>query len=390
MQPDLNKISQQTKLKDEALPAAPAPTPRARQNFTATGGRETHDPNYDETHPQSNAPTNPAPSSFSSYPAARSSIPDRLDRNSMSNQQHHQQVDSAYHQQQSQQQQQPYMNRVNEMPSGLYSSSASHRMSNQNVQNMIMDPSASEIKVNSNYRNSYGTGSQLDIGGGGGGGYSSSGGGGGHERGRDTMRRSQMGPAQRTASNPPIKPSMNHTSHDFSQAMNDRFDHYKRPPSRDSSVDRYGRNQSRTRGMTPEVGGGVNPHPHSRAQSRQRTPFMENTTTAIARGVSNAAIDAILAMETATSGAPAPLRGQTPSRLSGQESPSAAMFSGSASVSGETDGLKFRGGLGQEIPPNPYTPKRTESLFLKPVTLPKPTAAPKVNSYTMISITINA
>jgi len=63
------------------------------------------------------------------------------------------------------------------------------------------------------------------------------------------------------------------------------------------------------------------------------------------------------------------------------------MFHESASVTGSNpgdDALRFRGVLGQEIPTNPYTPKRTESLFLKPAALPKPTAAPKVSEFSKL------
>lgn len=258
--------------------------------------------------------------------------------------------------------------------------------SNQNM--MMMDTGASDMKMNATFQNSYGrdTGShsqQMEM----------QGSGMVPERGRDTMRRSQAGggPSQMrsNSSNPQYQQqSSGNNSYTFQQAMSDHFDHYKRPPSRDTSVDRFGtRNRSRTRGATPELamtgsGGGVGPGPsnpinppQSRAQSRARTPFMDNPSGG--RTASNIALDAVLAME--SSNLVQPGRGQTPSRMSGggsggsrAGSPGAALFSDTGSVSGsDLEGLRFRGGLGQEIPSTPYTPKRTESLFLKPAALPK-------------------
>jgi hypothetical protein len=347
VQPDLSKVALQQRPEVSINKQL-----RPQQNYVAAGGRD-RDPHYDET-----PPTNTQPS-FPSFSTARTSIPDRLDRTSVLT---NQQLDNMHSMSpQYSSSQQPYVNRVNEIPPNMYSQPPSGplRMSNQN----ITDPSYNEPKMNANFRNPYGVDphSQMDQGNQ------------GMERGRDTVRRSQMGPQMRTNSSNPQ--SSGNNSYTFQQAMSDHFDHYKRPPSRDTSVDRYGaRNRSRTRGATPEVQmgpGPINQAPQSRAHSRARTPLMDNP--AAMRTASNVAIDAILAMENAN--VVPNLRGQTPSRLSGSgrgESPGIAMFSDTGSASGmDLEELRFRGGLGQEIMPTPYTPKRTESLFLKPALLPK-------------------
>jgi hypothetical protein len=63
--------------------------------------------------------------------------------------------------------------------------------------------------------------------------------------------------AQRSASNltrgSRARPDAEPPGYSFQQAMSDHFDHYKRPPSRDSSVDRYTRAASRLASRTPSV-----------------------------------------------------------------------------------------------------------------------------------------
>ncbi|XP_021949470.1 junctophilin-1 isoform X2 [Folsomia candida] len=377
VQPDLSKLSSQHR------PDVPAPTAqqqhqRPQQNFVAAGSR---DPYHDEN-------LGPVANPSSTFPSlSRTSVPDRLDRTSIIP---NQQLDSMssqyqYHQQQPpQQQQQPYANRVNEMPTGMYPTPSSGPLRMRSDQN-VMDSGAEMPKMNSTFKNSYGgmdtNPSYMDMQGGGGG---------GPERGRDTVRRSQGGASQMRSQSSSNPQSSANNSYTFQQAiMSDHFDHYKRPPSRDTSVDRFGggaatRNRSRTRGITPEMQMAGNPpvvntpyqqQPPSRAQSRARTPFMDNP--AATRTASNIALDAFLAMENANIVQPGQ-RGQTPSRFSGggsrAGSPGAAFFSDTGSMTGsgkDLEGMRFRGGLGQEIPSMPYTPKRTESLFLKPALLPK-------------------
>lgn len=121
----------------------------------------------------------------------------------------------------------------------------------------------------------------------------------------------------------------------------DYFDHYKRPPSRDSSVDRYGRRsrQPSVEAVPPGVGsraGSVAPSPitASRPASRAATP--------------------------AGNGHLASGRGSIP-RAPSKDQPF-------------EDSLLRKRTLGQEIVPSPYQPKRTESLFMPQNPAPPPPA----------------
>lgn len=112
----------------------------------------------------------------------------------------------------------------------------------------------------------------------------------------------------------------------------DYFDHYKRPPSRDSSVDRYGRRsrQPSVEAVPPSGGsraGSVAPQPitTSRPPSRAATP--------------------------ASNGHLASGRGSISRASSREHQPF-------------EDSLLRKRNLGQEISPSPYQPKRTESLFV--------------------------
>ncbi|KAL2736934.1 junctophilin-1 isoform X1 [Vespula squamosa] len=119
------------------------------------------------------------------------------------------------------------------------------------------------------------------------------------------------------------------------QTLNDRLDHYKRPPSRDSSVDRYARAHSRLTGS--------------------RQPSVDKT-------VTNTSTDLI----DRSTRAPSVIRSGTPLNGSvvgsGTATPTYA-----ASTSGQFEGalLKNRN-LGQDILPSPGQPKRTESLYVTP------------------------
>ncbi|XP_068621251.1 junctophilin-2 isoform X1 [Battus philenor] len=120
----------------------------------------------------------------------------------------------------------------------------------------------------------------------------------------------------------------------------DYFDHYKRPPSRDSSVDRYGR-RSRQPSVeaAPATGGSragsiaPQPLPSSRPPSRAATPA-GNGHVASGRG----------------SISRAPSRESQPFE----------------------DTLLRKRTLGQEIAPSPYQPKRTESLYVAQNQTPPP------------------
>lgn len=351
------------------------------------------------------ASSSSAAAQYSSYPDnANNSIPvDSYDRNSLINQPID--IQPEYNQQYQQQQgRQPYMNRVGgEVPSGgpySYSNAVgpgggggrnpynSHLESNRQVQspgagdpnkmmgnNIAGFPSSYGANANSNImqRNSmmmmdsnqqqqqqpYTTNTmmmmdsldhqqqQQDMG--------------MMSRGRDPVRRSQIVPR-------PNNP--NPSSYNYQQAQSDHFDQYRRAPSttRDGSMDRFtSRGRSGTRGQSvgPETG-----PMYSRASSRQRTPLLETQ----GRVGSNVNIDNLIDPNLMRT------RGETPSRLSGKESPivggAGGLSAGHGSEFGGAGGSIFSGGaiddvvlrqkgLGQEIPPLPYTPKRTESLFLK-------------------------
>ncbi|CAH0725905.1 unnamed protein product, partial [Brenthis ino] len=122
----------------------------------------------------------------------------------------------------------------------------------------------------------------------------------------------------------------------------DYFDHYKRPPSRDSSVDRYGR--------------------------RSRQPSVE------AAPPSGGSRAGSVAPQPITSSRP-PSRAATPA---GNGHLASGRGSISRAASRETqpfeDSLLRKRNLGQEISPSPYQPKRTESLFVPQNPTPPPPA----------------
>ncbi|CAG7837111.1 unnamed protein product [Allacma fusca] len=386
-QPDLNKattsgmnIHSQMRAKEDGTNTLSRTKQQQQQQQQQQQHLPSNDYRFEEN--QAHIGNNPNLSSYSqAHNAYNQSAADRLDRNSLINHpidvtplttvhpqihshiqsfQHPSQVTSHYQQPQQQQQQpqqQPYMNRVGE---GLYQTTGSNvRMSHQN----LMEETKSNLKNASslaNMRNSEymdrSPHSHLDDR------MSTGGGVGQYERGRDTLRRSHI--SQSRPNNP-------NNANSYPTAMSDHFDHYKqRPGSRDSSVDRFNPNanraRSRTRAPTPEVTHG----PQSRASSRHRTPFMDNPqgSTPGLRS-STMALDASLLSESQ-----ARLRGETPARNSGKESPSGGLGADNNSViSGSSvfdENIMRQRGLGQEIPPVPYTPKRTESLFI-PAAVPK-------------------
>ncbi|RZF33945.1 hypothetical protein LSTR_LSTR010428 [Laodelphax striatellus] len=146
-------------------------------------------------------------------------------------------------------------------------------------------------------------------------------------------------------------------AYNFQQAMSDHFDHYKRPPSRDSSVDRYSRAASRLGG-----GGG------------SRQPSVDKTSLS---GVSGGEPDR--GMRT-----PSLPRGTTPVPVGAGNG--AAIGAGMSSASSPPpvsqppppfeEVIIRKRGLGQDIVPSPQgQPKRTESLYISPSA--KPPAAVK-------------
>ncbi|KAF7409404.1 hypothetical protein HZH68_003785 [Vespula germanica] len=136
------------------------------------------------------------------------------------------------------------------------------------------------------------------------------------------------------------------------QTLNDRLDHYKRPPSRDSSVDRYARAHSRLTG--------------SRQPSVDK--IVTNTSTDL---IDRSEKNSVRKVERKrcvlrSTRAPSVIRSGTPLNGSvvgsGTATPTYA-----ASTSGQFEGalLKNRN-LGQDILPSPGQPKRTESLYVTP------------------------
>ncbi|XP_023289995.1 junctophilin-1 [Orussus abietinus] len=125
------------------------------------------------------------------------------------------------------------------------------------------------------------------------------------------------------------------------QTLNDRLDHYKRPPSRDSSVDRYARAHSRIMGSRqPSVDKTMSPPPPEPTDRSARGPSAMRAATPL----NGSAVG---------SGAATPT----------YPPPSGAQFEGAL--------LKNRG-LGQDILPSPGQPKRTESLYVTPARGPAP------------------
>ena len=174
------------------------------------------------------------------------------------------------------------------------------------------------------------------------------------ERGRTPIRGSRSGGQE-----------MGHIS---SAILNDRFDHYNRPPSRppsrDRSVDRY-----MSRGQTPVPQELINPR--SRAPSAQRTSAHQDWTPD--SGVFEEDLGSC-SIPAGTARSRQPSR-TTSSLLSGVEN-----FTGNGSIGGfsyniptnqqEAESLLRQRACGQEIPPA-MTPggtvKRTESLYINPI-----------------------
>jgi len=135
-------------------------------------------------------------------------------------------------------------------------------------------------------------------------------------------------------------------SFNFQKIMDDRFEHYKRPPSRERSTDRFGLGSRQ--GSRQQLSRDPSRDRVNRPMSRQRTPlnpeinFSEN----------KSALDSL--------------------NLDAQ--PNAPAHTGNGAVEGgladlklpAEDHLRFRG-VHQEIPHFGAPPKRTESLYMKPV-----------------------
>uniref|UniRef100_A0A1A9W003 Junctophilin n=1 Tax=Glossina brevipalpis TaxID=37001 RepID=A0A1A9W003_9MUSC len=178
----------------------------------------------------------------------------------------------------------------------------------------------------------------------------------------------QMNPAyQYQPQQPPgiAKANPNYVSSNISSS--DHFDHYKRPPSRDSSIDRYARAASRLSG-----GFGSRQASIDRGTTNESgTPEQRPRTGSVFRGTT-----------------PAPSGGNTPTQGNGSVQTGTGRMSRAATPSLNAtnsttadslyskqnqpfeDVLLRQRTLGQDIIPSPSQPKRTESLYLppKPVT----------------------
>lgn len=143
-------------------------------------------------------------------------------------------------------------------------------------------------------------------------------------------------------------------STNYSQSSIDHFDHYKRPPSRDSSVDRYAKATNRMAG-------------NSRQPSLDRTgntiPIVTNDTPER----SSRSGSAFIGTQNTTLG-----NGNVSTGIGGSRSvtPAFQHLNAQAVYSSPNqpfeDVLLRQRSLGQDIIPSPREPKRTESLYLPP------------------------
>lgn len=149
----------------------------------------------------------------------------------------------------------------------------------------------------------------------------------------------------------------------FSQSSIDHFDHYKRPPSRDSSVDRYARATSRLSGSRqPSVDRTIlSPSNNLPAQT-------DTIDRSVRAGSAFRNVPQASTVTTKTTG-----NGSIPTG-SGKPSPRASLQTASQAIYSTPnqpfeDVLLRQRNLGQDIIPSPREPKRTESLYTtqKPV-----------------------
>ncbi|CAG9767534.1 unnamed protein product [Ceutorhynchus assimilis] len=145
------------------------------------------------------------------------------------------------------------------------------------------------------------------------------------------------------------------------QSSIDHFDHYKRPPSRDSSVDRYSRATGR---LSNSLAGSRQPSVDRNSAGRLETPDRTLRAPSAVRGTT-----------------PAPT-GMNPGGMkngsvpTGNGKPQNSINSNGTSLPPFEDVIIRKRGLGQDIVPSPNQPKRTESLFIPGQ--PNQQQAPKV------------
>lgn len=156
------------------------------------------------------------------------------------------------------------------------------------------------------------------------------------------------------------------------QTSIDHFDHYKRPPSRDSSIDRYTRAASRLGGsrqpsvdrqqlnpatnLTPEIT--LDRNVRGASQMRGTTPAPMNVNGSVLTGIGASAVNNNPSARGSRSGTPV-FQQQTPTiqQIQAHYSSPNQPFE---------DVLLRQRTLGQDIVPSLVQPKRTESLFVPP------------------------
>lgn len=136
------------------------------------------------------------------------------------------------------------------------------------------------------------------------------------------------------------------------QSSIDHFDHYKRPPSRDSSVDRYSRATGR---LSNSMGGSRQPSVDRNSASRLETPDRTLRAPSTARGTT----------PVPSGNNPGIRNGAVPTGH-GRMSPAPMNSNGNANshVPPFEEVILRKRGLGQDIVPSMNQPKRTESLFI--------------------------
>lgn len=184
----------------------------------------------------------------------------------------------------------------------------------------------------------------------------------------------------------------------FKQTSIDHYDHYKRPPSRDSSVDRYARAASRMGGSRqPSIDRNIGPANPSTSDTmsdrnaRAGSAFRNTTPSATSNSAATTSpLTGNGSVMTGMGASPRRISAATPSRGGGGGGISQAQYS-SPNQPFEDVLLRQRT-LGQDIIPSPREPKRTESLYLPPKPMPTGVAASaakgklKVSTFTSATI----
>lgn len=153
----------------------------------------------------------------------------------------------------------------------------------------------------------------------------------------------------------------------FSQSSIDHFDHYKRPPSRDSSVDRYARAANRLGSRQPSVdrSAGINPPTSVTSPQQPNESILPDRNSRAGSAFRNTG-PAVTPPTTTGNGAILTGKGATPRSGTPIYQISSAQPVYSSPNQPFEDVLLRQRTLGQDIIPSPREPKRTESLFLPP------------------------